>query len=76
MSQAEYRLATTALEALGDLSLGASELMNPYMDKLIPFIITSMQDSMSVRRREVRVPYHHATIMRLPYHHARSQPLD
>ncbi|CAN0409890.1 unnamed protein product, partial [Laminaria digitata] len=49
----EYRLATTALEALGELSLGASDLIIPYMDHLIPFIITSIQDSTSNRRREV-----------------------
>lgn len=52
--QGEHRLATTALEALGDLSLGASELMTPYMEKLIPFVVASAQDSSSLLRREVR----------------------
>lgn len=51
--QEEQKLATLGLEALGDLSLCASELMNPYMGELIPFIITSMQDSTSSTRREV-----------------------
>lgn len=49
----ENRLGTTALEALGWLSLSASDLMLPFMDRLIPFIITSIQDSTSVDRREV-----------------------
>ncbi|CAN0553385.1 unnamed protein product, partial [Ectocarpus sp. 12 AP-2014] len=47
------RLATAALEALGWLSLSASELMLPFMDKLIPFMITSIQDSSNVNGREV-----------------------
>ncbi|CAN0287932.1 unnamed protein product, partial [Hapterophycus canaliculatus] len=46
-------VATTALEALGWLSLSACELIVPYMDKLMPFIIVSIQDSTSVHRREV-----------------------
>lgn len=50
----EPRLATTALEALGELSRGASELMVPYMDHLVPFIIRSMQDYTSVLRKEVK----------------------
>lgn len=51
--QGDYRLATSALEALGELSVGASDLMIPFMENLIPFIITSMQDSTSAHRREV-----------------------
>lgn len=54
--QGPSSLATTALEALGELSTVASDLIVPYMDNLIPFIITSMQDSTSVCRREVTTP--------------------
>ena len=52
--QEENRLGSTALEALGWLSLGASELMEPFTDKLIPLIITSIQGSASVDRKEVQ----------------------
>ncbi|CAM9980915.1 unnamed protein product, partial [Discosporangium mesarthrocarpum] len=47
------RLATTALEALGELCVGASGLMLPYMDDLIPFIMKCMQDQSSALKREV-----------------------
>lgn len=52
-AKGENRLGSKALEALGWLSLSAPELMRPFIDSLIPFIITSIQDSTSVDRREV-----------------------
>ena len=38
------RLATAALEALGELSLVAKTAMIPHLEQLVPVVVYSMQD--------------------------------
>ena len=38
------RLATAALEALGELSLVAKDAMVPHLEHLVPLVVHSMQD--------------------------------
>ncbi|CAM9623049.1 unnamed protein product [Chrysoparadoxa australica] len=47
------RLATASLEALGELVLVAKEDISPYLHRIIPLILKSIQDQSSMLKREV-----------------------
>lgn len=53
--QSDFRATTAALEALGELSIVLQNDILPYMDRLLPIIITHMLDSSSYRKQEVAV---------------------
>jgi FKBP12-rapamycin complex-associated protein len=53
--QSDFRATTAALEALGELSIVLQNDILPYMDSLLPIVITHMLDSSSYRKQEVAV---------------------
>jgi hypothetical protein len=53
--QSDFRSTTAALEALGELSIVLQSDFLPYVDNLLPIIITNMLDSSSYRKQEVAI---------------------
>ena len=53
--QSDFRATTAALEALGELSIVLQNDILPYVDSLLPIIITNMLDSSSYHKQEVAV---------------------
>lgn len=53
--QSDFRATTAALEALGELSIVLQHEILPYVDNLLPIIITNMLDSSSYHKQQVAV---------------------
>ena len=53
--QSDFRSTTAALEALGELSIVLQNDILPYVDNLLPIVITNMLDASSYRKQEVAV---------------------
>ena len=53
--QSDFRGTTAALQALGELSIVLQSDIMPYVDRLLPIIITNMLDSSSYHKQEVAV---------------------
>ena len=50
---ADIRLTTASLEAVGELCMVVRDDIYPYGDQLLPQIITSMYDNSSKRKQEI-----------------------